>query len=227
MSTVRAAHARLTGFSWVQLSLLVGGLLTLGWSAWQTQGIDARIVRDGLMFLVIPVALARAYGRELGFRVDRRAILHALVLAAVVLPFYIVGSSLPTIRAYYPMWGLSSTAPAAFIPHAAKQVLIVIAAETYYRGLLCVGVRELGPKSIFISPVVYAIAHAAKPPIEILLSGPTDVLFGAADYRSRSLLPSIVAHGLGLVLLDWLVLHPPLLSPSRVLGWLAWLPVPL
>jgi len=36
-----------------------------------------------------------------------------------------------------------------------------------------------------------------------------------------------VAHGLGLILLDWLVLHPPLLASERVAVWLRWLPVPV
>jgi hypothetical protein len=36
-----------------------------------------------------------------------------------------------------------------------------------------------------------------------------------------------VAHGLGLCLLDWLVLHDPLLPPATVVEWLSWLPIPL
>ncbi len=213
--------------SWVQLSLLVGVALTVVWTAWGSEGIDARVVRDGVTFLLVPGALAAAFGRDLGWRVDRRAARNAALLALFVLPFYVVGSSLPSIRAFYPMWGLDSAAPAAFGPHALKQFVVVLAAETYYRGLLCVGVREVGFKAVFISPVAYALAHAAKPPIELVLSGPTDVLFGAVDYRSRSIFPSVVAHGAGLALLDWLVLHPPLVAPSRVLRWLSWLPVPL
>ena len=107
-------------------------------------------------------------------------------------------------------------------------MVVVVAAETYYRGLLCVGVsEEFGFKSVFISPVVYALHHVGKPPIELVLSAPTDVLFGAVDYDSDSILPSIVAHGLGLGLLDWLVLHDPLVPPETVLGWLRWLPIPL
>jgi len=213
--------------SWVQLSLLVGAVLTVIWSSWRTQGIDARLVRDLVTFVLIPGGLALAFGRDIGWRIDRRALVHATVLGLLVLPFYIVGSSLPTIRAYYPMWGLETAALGAFVPHALKQLAIVVAAETYYRGLLCVGVREVGFKSVFISPIVYAIAHAAKPPIELILSGPTDVLFGAADYRSQSIFPSVVAHGAGLILLDWLVLHPPLLDPTVVIEWLSWVPVPL
>lgn len=224
--SVRVAH-RLPELTWVRASLLVGAVLTVAWTRWHGSGLDARVVSDLVLFVVVPGGLALAYGRDLGFHVDRRAVRNTALLAAFVLPFYVVGSSLPTIRSFYPMWGLDSAAPAAFLPHAAKQVLVVVAAETYYRGLLCVGVREIGFKSVFISPVVYAVAHAAKPPIELVLSGPTDVLFGAVDYRSGSLLPSIVAHGAGLVLLDWLVLHDPLLPPAQVLSWLSWLPLPL
>ncbi|MDX1745894.1 MAG: CPBP family intramembrane glutamic endopeptidase [Halobacteriales archaeon] len=223
----RTVTPELPALSWVRLSLLVGAGLTCLWLAWGWEGLDRRVVRDGVTFLLLPTVLAIAHRRDLGWRIDRRALRNALLLAVFVLPFYVVGSSLPTIRAFYPMWGLSSASPEAFLPHAGKQFLIVLAAETYYRGLLCVGVREIGFKSVFISPVVYAAAHAAKPPIELVLSGPTDVLFGAVDYQSGSIFPSVVAHGFGLILLDWLVLHPPLLGPDRVMGWLAWLPIPV
>ncbi len=227
MSTPALGRWERPSLTWVRLSLLVGVALTAVWTAWSSQGIDARLVRDGVTFLLVPMVLGAVYGRKLGWRVDRRAIRNAVLLALFVLPFYVVGSSLPTIRAYYPMWGLDSSHAAAFWPHAAKQFVIVLAAETYYRGLLCVGVREIGFKSVFISPIAYALAHTAKPPVELVLSGPTDVLFGAVDYRSNSILPSVVAHGAGLGLLDWLVLHPPLLAPARVLAWLSWLPLPL
>jgi hypothetical protein len=211
----------------VELSLLVGALVCVAWVSWRVPGLDARVGRDVLLFALVPGAVALADGRAIGWRGARRAIRNAVALGLFVLPFYLVGSALPTVRAYYPMWGLDTAAPGPFLAHAAKQFVVVIAAETYVRGFLCVGVREIGFKSVFISPIVYAVAHATKPPIELVLSGPTDVLFGAVDYRSRSILPSVVGHGLGLVLLDWLVLHPPLLQPDTVAGWLSWLPLPL
>jgi len=214
--------------SWVQASLLAGLVLAVLWSLWSVPptSLDARLVRDVTVFVALPGALALARGRDLGWRVDRRALRNTLLLAAFVTPFYLVGSSLPTIRAYYPMWE-TNTALAAFVPHALAQFVVAAAAETYYRGLLCVGVRELGFKSVFISPVVYAVHHVHKPPIELLLSAPTDVLFGAVDYESESILPSVVAHGFGLALLDWLVLHPPVVPTATVVRILSWLPVPL
>ncbi|WP_435361515.1 CPBP family glutamic-type intramembrane protease [Haloarchaeobius sp. DFWS5] len=190
-------------------------------------GLEERLVTDTLIFFVGPMALALTHGKNIGYKIDRAAIRNTLLLAAFVLPFYIVGSSLPGIRSFYPMWE-TSAALSDFVPHAIKQFCLVVAVETYYRGLLCVGVGDrFGVKAAFISPIVYALHHAGKPPIEVALSGPTDVLFGAVDYKSDSLLPSIVAHGAGLVLLDWLVLHEPLIPPETVVSWLRWLPIPL
>jgi hypothetical protein len=214
--------------SWVRTSLLAGLCLSVLWSLWSvpSTSLSARVVRDVILFVCLPGLLALSRGRDLGWRVDRRALRNTVALALFVAPFYVVGASLPTIRAYYPMWA-TDTALARFLPHAAAQFVVAAAAETYYRGLLCVGVRELGFKSVFISPVVYAFHHVHKPPIELLLSAPTDVLFGAVDYRSESIVPSVVAHGFGLALLDWLVLHPPLIPPATVVRVLSWLPIPL
>lgn len=211
---------------WVAAALLGGAVIILARVTWTARGLEARVLRDVTLFLVGPAALAVAFGGDVGWRIDRRAVRDAVLLAAFVAPFYVVGSALPSIRAYYPMWR-TSPALGSFAPHAVQLFVVAFAAETYYRGLLCVGVRELGFRCVFISPVVYAAMHTTKPPIELALSAPTDVLFGAVDYRSGSILPSTVAHGGGLVLLDWLVLHDPVVPPSRVLRWLEWVPVPL
>jgi hypothetical protein len=214
--------------SWVRLSLLAGLCLAVLWTYWRvpSTSLSARLVRDVTVFVVVPVSLAVSRGRNLGWRVDARALRNTVALALFVTPFYVVGSSLPTVRAYYPMWS-TDTALLAFLPHALAQFVVAAAAETYYRGLLCVGVRELGFKSVFISPVIYAVHHVHKPPIELLLAAPTDVLFGAVDYHSESILPSVVAHGFGLALLDWLVLHPPVVPTATVVRALSWLPVPV
>jgi hypothetical protein len=215
---------RLRGVSWVQRALLVGIALAAAWSLWDPRGINERVFKDVVLYVSIPAALAVVHGKHLGWRVDRQAVRNTLLLAVFVTPFYVVGSSLPSVRAFYPMWGGSLE---NFWAHSAKQFAVVVAAETYYRGLLCVSVREVGRKAAFISPVLYAFHHLGKPPIELLLSGPTDVLFGLVDYESDSILPSVVAHGFGLALLDWLVLHEPLIPTATVLRWLSWLPLPL
>lgn len=218
---------RVPSLSWVQKSLLAGALFTILWMRFVPSGdLRGRVLVDGVILIGGPLALAFTHGRTIGWQINRVAVRNAVLLSLFVLPFYLVGSTLPTVRAFYPMWE-TTTAPSDFIPHAIKLFLLGLAAETYYRGLLCVGVREIGFKAVFISPIVYMYHHSSKPPIEFLLSGPTDVLFGAVDYKSNSILPSVIAHGAGLVLLDWLVLHDPLFDPAPFLAALEWLPVPL
>lgn len=211
---------------WVPTALGSGLALAAVWTVWDAPTFPARLVRDAFVFFAVPVGLALAARRDIGFRVDRRAIASALALTALVLPFYVVGSSIPTVRAHYPM-GPTSTAAGDFLPHAAMVLGLVVATETFYRGLLCVGIRQVGPVAILVSPTLYAVQHLASIPIEFLLSAPADALFGAADYYSESLLPSVVAHGTGILVLEWLVMHPPVVSPARVAELLRWLPVAL
>lgn len=226
MSTT-TVRGRFPELSWVQKSLLVGAVLWVAWGVIDYPGtLVGRAVHDVGLYIGGPALLGAIYGRRMGWRVDRTAVRNTVLLTLFVLPFYLVGSSLPSIRAHYPMWE-TTTALGSFLPHAVIQFSIALAAESYYRGLMCVGVRDLGRKAVFISPVLYAIRHVSKPPIELLLSAPTDVLFGWVDYESNSILPSVVAHGVGLNFLDWLVLHDPVLPPEKVLGWLSWLPVGL
>jgi hypothetical protein len=224
MSTVAAVRRGLARTTWVQRALCFGFLLALVWTEWHTRGLGARVGKDLLVYLAAPAAFAALHGKHLGWRVDRAALRNTVLLALFVLPFYLVGSSLPSVREFYPMWGGTRE---TLLAHSVQQFLVVLAAETYYRGLLCVGVSDLGRKAAFISPVIYAFHHLGKPPIELVLSGPTDVLFGLVDYESNSILPSVVAHGLGLALLDWLVLHDPIIPTETVLSWLRWLPIPL
>lgn len=211
---------------WVGIVAAGGALIALLRVTWDVSGIDARLARDLTIFVAMPALLAVRFGGDIGWRVDRTAVRDTLVLAAFVLPFYVVGSTLPTVRAFYPIWG-TTLAFGDFLPHAVQLFLVAFAVETYFRGLLCVGLRDLGFRCVLVSPVVYALLHTGKPPVEVLLAGPTDLLFGAVDYNSGSILPSTVAHGCGFVLLDYLVLRDPVLPPGRVLEALGWLPVPL
>jgi hypothetical protein len=212
--------------SWFQKSLLTGAALTLLWMQLVPPELERRVVVDTVLLIGGPLTLGLTHGKHIGWNINRTAIRNAVLLSMFVLPFYMVGSTLPTIREFYPMWE-TSAAPDEFVPNAVMLFMLALAAETYYRGLLCVGVREIGFKAVLISPVVYMIHHMSKPPLEFLLSGPTDILFGAVDYKSNSILPSVIAHGAGLVLLDWLVLHDPLFDPAGFLEHLEWFPIPI
>lgn len=196
------------GLPWVPTALASGLLLGGAFLLWEVPTLRARLLRDGILYLLVPLALGALAGRRLGWRLNRRALGTAVVLTLAVLPIYLVGSTLPSVRAGYPMGG---PLPAGgFIPRALTLAALVLATETFYRGLLCVGIREIGPVSILVSPVLYAIQHLGGVPLEVVLSAPADVLFGASDYYAESILPSLVAHTTGVVVLEWLTARPPL-----------------
>ena len=219
------------GRPWVPTALLSGVVLAGVWMLWPAGTLGARLLRDAVLFLAAPIGLLLVVHRgelrdRLGWQFDRRAVRTAIGLTALVLPIYAVGASLPSVRAAYPM-ATAAVWAGQWFPRAVLVIGLVVATETFYRGLLCVGIREVGPVAILVSPVLYALQHLGGVPIEVLLAAPADVLFGAADYRSRSVLPSIVAHATGLLVLEWLVVRPPLFSPERVADLLGWLPIPV
>ncbi len=219
------------GPTWIATALLAGLVLAAAWSLWPASTLSGRLVRDAVLFLACPIALVaatrhRQLSESLGWRVDRDALKTAVGLTALVLPIYVVGASLPSVRAGYPV-GATPAAEIQFLPHALLLIGLVVATETFYRGLLCVGIRRVGPIAILVSPILYTLQHLGGVPIEVLLAAPADILFGAADYRSRSIVPSITAHAVGLLVLEWLTIHPPLLPPEQVAEALQWLPIPI
>jgi alkylation response protein AidB-like acyl-CoA dehydrogenase len=159
---------------------VLGGVIVLLRAFWDVSGIDERLARDLTIHVALPALLAARFGGDIGWRIDRTAVRGAALFAAFVTPFYVVGSTLPTGREYCPMWTTALTV-SPFLPHAVQLLVVAFAAETCYRGLLCVGVRDRGFRCVPISPGVYALMHAGKSPVELLQSGPTDVLFDAVD----------------------------------------------
>lgn len=206
--------------SWEGRVLVVGTAIFVVISLWDTGTLRSRLIRDGIVFLVGPLVLAAAHGRHIGWRVDRRALRWSVWLTAFVLPFYIVGSTFPTVRAAYPMYGAAVPTLLAFLPTAVGLVVLVVATETYFRGLLCVGLRSWGRIAILVHVPFYVIRHLGQPPIEVALSGPAGILFGVTAHETESILPPVVAHGVGVLILDWLTRHPPLFDASRWLGLL-------
>lgn len=209
-----------TTLPWVPTAVVTGLALAGIWALWGVSTLEERLLRDAVLFLVVPLGLAGATGRDIGWRVDRAAIRSALYLSAVVLPVYVVGSTLPGVRSAYPV-GAATSSGLAFCYRAGLLLALVVAAETFFRGLLCVGIRRIGPVAILVSPVLYALQHVGNIPLELALAAPADVLFGAVDYRTGSILPSIAAHGTGLLVLEYLTMHPPLFAPGDVLAIMA------
>ena len=198
-------------------------IVALAWTRWSTATFGERILRDAIVYGALSVGLAAGYDgslrEELGWTLDRETAIAAVGLTVFVLPFYVVGASLPAVRNAYPMWGVTLEFP-GYLVHALGLLVLTVVAETYFRGLLCVGLRHLGPAAIVVHVPVYVLVHVPRPTIEMALSAGVGLLFGWVAYRTRSIFPVVVAHFVGLVVLDVMVSLPPLFPDAH-----AYLPV--
>lgn len=175
-----------------------------------TPTLKDRVLKETFLFIFLPYLFLKLNGKHLSkVKINRRTLKNTLILLLLMLPFYVIAASIPQVREYYPIWS-HGAGILGFLGMQGKQTVISIATETFYRGLLCVWIRGIGPKSILVSPVVYAAAHIGKPTVEVIGSGPADVVFGFFDYRSESIIPSVVTHSVGMATVDWLCSHPAL-----------------
>lgn len=166
------------------------------------EGLTLRALEKLVVFVLVPLAFVRFHGRDFGLRLDRRVAAYTVLLCLFVLPFYVFAGSIPVMRSFYPVGGVHSTA-LGFAGHQFQQFFLALGTEVFYRGVLCVWISDIGRRSVLVSPVVYAARHVSKPGPEFLGSAPADVVFGAFDYRVNSIVPSVVAHWLGMALTDY------------------------
>ncbi|EGQ43208.1 MAG: CAAX amino terminal protease family, partial [Candidatus Nanosalina sp. J07AB43] len=167
--------------------------------AWNPSDLPTRAFEKFLVFFIFPLLFVKAHGRQLGLSFNRDVVINTISLCIVVLPFYALAGSIPIMRSFYPIGDV----PLEFMPfaiHQFYQFFLALGNEVYYRGILCVWIRDIGVKSIFVSPVIYAYRHIGKPSPEFIGSAPADIVFGWFDYKSKSIIPSVVAHWVGMML---------------------------
>jgi membrane protease YdiL (CAAX protease family) len=193
---------RLRSVSWLKKVFVFACIIFLLDFFWSPSGMFMRTVEKLLVFVLIPLIFVRIHRRKLGLKFDRNVLIQTIILCSLVLPVYVLGASLPVMRSYYPV-GDVPLEPVPFALHQFQQFFLALGTEVYYRGVLCVWIKEIGPKSILVSPLIYAFRHLGKPSPEVMASGPADAIFGYFDYKSDSIVPSVIAHWLGMVLIDF------------------------
>lgn len=135
----------------------------------------------------------RAFGLGWG-RSRRDALWVALAVAGAVVAAALV-SRAPEVRAFYPRLQLVKTEPLWWIPSTLAFAAYGLSWEALFRGHLLIGVIDrLGAWAIVAQTVPFALAHVDKPPLELALSIPGGLFFGAAAYRTRSVLPGFLVH---------------------------------
>ena len=203
--------------SWIKRVILFASLTLILYETVDLgSSIEVRALESFLFFILLPFLFLKLNGKSLDFSIDRTTLIYTGALCTGILPFYLLAGSVPSIRTFYPI-GISSTAPSVFIIYQLKQFFLALGTEIFYRGVLCVWIRDIGPKSIFVSPLVYAYQHLGKPSLEVVASAPADVVFGYFDYRSESIIPSVTAHWFGMIITDWACLHDPLFPAAGMI----------
>jgi membrane protease YdiL (CAAX protease family) len=82
----------------------------------------------------------------------------------------------------------------------------MLATEFFYRGFFLFPFEKFGKFSILPQLIPYVLVHLGKPTLEIYASIPAGIAFGYMAYKTKSVLPSFLAHWIIAVIFDILVM---------------------
>lgn len=161
-----------------------------GWLAWATAVTG--LVPAAVMVVGLRQSLR---GSGLGWGRSRRdAFWIALGLVGAVASAAVVAHA-PEVRAYYPRLQIVKVEPLWWIPSTLAFAAYGLCWEMLFRGYLLVGVVDrLGGWAVLLQTVPFVLAHVDKPAPEMWLSIPGGLFFGAAAYRTRSVVPGFLLH---------------------------------
>jgi membrane protease YdiL (CAAX protease family) len=154
-------------------------------------------------------------GGEVGLSTGefRTGLKYVGLLLALAMPFMLYGASLPSFKSYYPIWEPARTEISSFILLELAVMVMMFNTEFFYRGLLIFSLeRELKKfnlskwTAILIQAAIYMIVHLGKPGLEVPYSFFVGIVFGWLALRTRSILPSYIAHYISSVIFDLLVI---------------------
>jgi membrane protease YdiL (CAAX protease family) len=154
-------------------------------------------------------------GGEVGLSTGefRTGLKYVGLLLALAMPFMLYGASLSSFKSYYPIWEPARTEISSFILLELAVMVMMFNTEFFYRGLLIFSLeRELKKfnlskwTAILIQAAIYMIVHLGKPGLEVPYSFFVGIVFGWLALRTRSILPSYIAHYISSVIFDLLVI---------------------
>lgn len=153
-----------------------------------------------LFFFLIPVIIAKLIYREslssLGVRLPTeygKALLLTLLAFIMLLPGNLLISRYHSVHSYYLFKEIYALKLVIFF-------LIVMPCyyffeEFFFRGFLLINLyKKIKWHGIWISDLVFALAHIAKPALELWLSFPAGIILAILALRTKSIYPCIVVH---------------------------------
>jgi uncharacterized protein len=121
-------------------------------------------------------------------------------ITLVLLPFVVSGAAVlaraPGVAAHYKAHTAGIEGILGWIGWIVMWGAAFFAWEFFFRGLLVVGLaRDLGgPAAVLLHLVPFTLVHVGKPALEVLLTLPGGLLFGALALRGRSMLGPFLLH---------------------------------
>lgn len=160
-----------------------------------------------LSYLLTPLAIARVlnFSRgELGLKLPNRGGVGLfLVLFALSIPISLYGTTVPSMRSYYPVFSYSG--PLTFLLGELGMGLVMFAHEAFYRGFLLFPLSKRNePLAIILQDIPYTLVHLGKPGIEVPYAFIAGIIFAKMDLKGESFLPSFLLHWLGSAFFDLL-----------------------
>lgn len=198
----------------VFLLLLVERLLALKleFNLWQWMGLQT------ILFTLIPLIFITRFGIKRGefglsFGELQSGLRYAFILLVLAMPIMVYGASLPSFKAYYPIWWQARHSVGAFILLELAVFVMMFNTEFMFRGLLLfsfdrslVDIKWGRWIAITLHSVIYMLVHLGKPGLEVPYSFFVGIIFGWLALRTRSIFPSLFAHYTSSVIFDVLVI---------------------
>jgi membrane protease YdiL (CAAX protease family) len=167
---------------------------------------------NALLLFLVPALFIKLTGRNLGeYGLSSGNLKLGLKYAALALllafPLMVYASQMPSFREYYPLWKPAYQSLPNLLLYESAIALMMVSTEFFYRGFLLFTLNEKMRYGNLMHAFVYALMHIGKPFLEIPYSFFVGLIFGEADVRCRSILPSFLMHFLGNVAFDLLIIY--------------------
>ncbi|NJE84471.1 CPBP family intramembrane metalloprotease [Thermococcus sp. CX2] len=160
---------------------------------------------DLFFYVVLPLAAAYFLGfkpRELGFQFGKKeGYKWFAVLFLLSIPISLYGTTVPSMKSYYPVFSYSGWVD--FLIKELAVGAVMFAHEAFYRGVLLFPLaRKNEWLAILAQDIPYTLVHIGKPGIEVPYAFFAGIIFAKMDLKGGSFLPSFFLHWLGSALFD-------------------------
>jgi uncharacterized protein len=114
---------------------------------------------------------------------------HVLVTCAIAAPLLFGVSFLPFMSSYY------TIAKFNLLEYSLEMMGYLFAWEYIFRGFMLFGLKDkLGPATVLVQMIPFALLHFGKPELEVLSTIPVGLYLGYIAYRGNSFWPAYIIH---------------------------------